>query len=556
MINFIKNTQSGIMPTGINILAGHTDMTETAKYTTRTTAGGEEILDGKLASVKKIQGDTVKSKNLIPLPYMYGTSYTSNGITYTVDKYGVITANGTSGTGANSVFMMEKNRVVFDGTKKLTVSGCVGGSDSTYRFAFQLYKGNTFLREFGKGDGAATIDLSTLDFDNHQFYILVRGGVTLNNVKFYPMVEYGDTASDFQPYYTDLKHAYFDSIKSIGKNLFDFEKYAQKIVSSGNGTFVEFDGRRCLKIEHKGGNSIQDTFIPNITHGYKMDCYFDGYASSVFGVYDSNDNAIYYHGVNATEVGKWISFERINPNKTFSHISAWSQNVGKPVYIDLDSVIFYGNKIIPYEPYKESIYKLPTPVELKKWDYIDVKGAKKYTQTKIYVFDGTEDWRSVGTWTSEKKCYYLQVTDNLDKQTNMSVVPELVCNYYDTVSPANCYGSQSYSIDTGASMQNGYQILIYDEKYSAGDVAVWKARLAELYASGKPLTISAKLETPTVEDLGEIPETYTAWNGGTETIEQGETDNSQYGAMPTITTEYKIAGVSLFTANAKKQGGV
>ena len=218
--------------------------------------------------------------------------------------------------------------------------------------------------------------------------------------------------------------------------------------------------------------------------------------------------------------------------------------------------IMISTENVPYEPYEESIYELPVPVQLGKWDYIDVKGAKKYTQTKTYVFNGTENWYAVGTWTSEKKRYYLQVTDNLDKQTNMSVVPELVCNYYDTVSPADCYGSQSYSIDTGASMQSGYQILIYDEKYSAGDLAVWKAHLAELYAMGKPLTISAKLETAMTEDLGEIPETYTAWNGGMEIIEQGETDNSVYGAMPTLTTEYKIAGVSLFTANAKKQGGV
>jgi hypothetical protein len=291
------------------------------------------------------------------------------------------------------------------------------------------------------------------------------------------------------------------------------------------------------------GNASIPTILPSgVIHGLRFKAFIDGEWFTSFASIKLNNGSNQYFGISQAEGNKWVEFSRyFNDDRTIESFTFYAYNYqnNAPVYIDLDSVMFeQSGTPTDYEPYKESIYKLPVPVELKKWDYIDVKGAKKYTQTKTYVFDGTEDWRSVGTWTNEKKRYYLQVTDNLDKQTNMSVVPELVCNYYDTISPADCYGSQSYGIDTGASMQNGYQILIYDEKYSAGDVAVWKARLAELYASGKPLTISAKLETATGEDLGEIPETYTAWNGGTETVIQGTNDNSVYGAMPTIQTAY------------------
>jgi hypothetical protein len=516
-------------------------MQNEGEYTTRTTAGGEEILDGKLASVKKIQGDTVKRATLIPLPYVYGKSYESSGITYTVDTDGVITANGTATN--SSVYMIEKNRVVFDKTKKLVISGCKGGSNSTYRFVLQFYKGSTFITSRLQTNEPIIVDLATIDFDNVSFYIQGLSGATLNNVKFYPMVEYGETASAFQPYFTDLKHAFIDSIKSTGRNIVNFDEIALNAVEkSSNSEIVTFDGKRCLKYFDIGNVSVKTVFPSGLVHGLRFKAYVDGNWFTSFASCGLSNGTTQYFGISESGGNKWVEFSRyFNDDRTIESFTFYAYNYqnNAPVYIDLDSVMFeQSGTPTEYDAYKESIYELPVPVQLGKWDYIDVNEAKKYTQTKTYVFNGTEDWRSVGTWTDEKKRYYLQVTDNLDKQTNMSVVPELVCNYYETVSPANCYGNQSDGIDTGASMQNGYQILIYDEVYSAGDVAVWKARLAELYASGKPLTISAKLETATGEDLDEIPKTYIAWNGGTETIEQGETDNSVYGAMPTITATY------------------
>lgn len=46
-----------------------------------------------------------------------------------------------------------------------------------------------------------------------------------------------------------------------------------------------------------------------------------------------------------------------------------------------------------------------------------------------------------------------------------------------------------------------------------------------------------ELATATTTPIN-APKVYTAWNGGSETIVQGETDNSQFGAMPTITQTY------------------
>ena len=46
-----------------------------------------------------------------------------------------------------------------------------------------------------------------------------------------------------------------------------------------------------------------------------------------------------------------------------------------------------------------------------------------------------------------------------------------------------------------------------------------------------------ELATATTTPIN-APKVYTAWNGGSETIVQGETDNSQFGAMPTVTQTY------------------
>jgi hypothetical protein len=61
------------------------------------------------------------------------------------------------------------------------------------------------------------------------------------------------------------------------------------------------------------------------------------------------------------------------------------------------------------------------------------------------------------------------------------------------------------------------------------------------YLASNPLTISYELKTPIVETLTDYPKGYQAKNGGSETLEQGETDNSEYGAIPVPTIKYREA---------------
>lgn len=492
----------------------------THRFASRQTANasvtGLTVVDGSLTDVMKIQGDTVTCKNLIPLPYMYGTSYTSNGITYTVDKYGVITANGTSSPGVNSVFMMEKNRVVFDGTKKLTISGCSGGSDSTYRFVFQLYKGSTFIREFGKGDGAATIDLSTLDFDNHQFYILVRGGVTLNNVKFYPMVEYGDTASEFQPYFTGLKSAYIGSIKSTGRNIFN----QKDLISNSDFTLTTYQTGECYKlvptaVEHRfplfipKGETVCIGLLmahPNTGSDIHFRAYFaDGTFTSIASKVNGNTTES-----NLTELKGKLT---LGKDMVAFSFDTYGGSAFQPYYLK-DIIINTGLDYLDYEPYKESVYKLPAHVELGKWDYIDVVNKKiyRYTQTRVFSGGDGEDWSStsdgvISIWVKDSEWY-----------------ADVIHNY-----------------TSGVCVIEGTRIVFKggDAEAYDGDITAWREYLAERYRAGNPITTSYLLATPIIEDI-DIPNKYAVWDGGREMIVQGDIDHSIYGATHTITQTYNI----------------
>lgn len=128
-------------------------------------------------------------------------SHVYNGITFTVNDDGSVTANGTSTvdiwvnlTGANSV------KLDLDGNYIL--SGCpIGGSVSKYALTAvdrgtDDSKDVSVYRDEGKG-------VNVLFDSTHYYKIFIRvySGATLNNLTFYPMIRLAsDTDDTFEPY--------------------------------------------------------------------------------------------------------------------------------------------------------------------------------------------------------------------------------------------------------------------------------------------------------------------------------------------------------------------
>lgn len=129
-------------------------------------------------------------KNVLPFPY-YNNSVTKNGITFTVNDDGTVTANGTAT--ANAEFMIIQNRVPLNPNTQYILSGCPKQSGSNISIYVGDYKDGVYQKEyydFGRGGYTFTAK------EGHDYYsrILIRSGTTVDNVTFKPMLNEGTKA--------------------------------------------------------------------------------------------------------------------------------------------------------------------------------------------------------------------------------------------------------------------------------------------------------------------------------------------------------------------------
>lgn len=129
------------------------------------------------------------SKNIIPDAYAKSTTY--NGITYTVNGDGSITANGTAtGTSVCNVWGSNNSQTLPAGTYAL--SGCpTGGGSSTY----MLCSNDTTHKDTGDG-----VTFTLADDTAISFKIRINSGVTVSNLKFWPQLERGPAKTAFVKY--------------------------------------------------------------------------------------------------------------------------------------------------------------------------------------------------------------------------------------------------------------------------------------------------------------------------------------------------------------------
>ena len=168
----------------------------------KTTVSGSEI---KLTDVKftqenktsiKLKGSTTQAtrsgKNLLKSS---NNTQTINGVTFTVNTDGSITANGTSGA-SKTVYQVNINTPLNANTK-YTLSGCSNGSTSTYLIQVALNKNGTkrYL-----SNSVNTVTFTASEQEIAEVYIIIYENATVNNVTFYPQIEEGSVATDYEQY--------------------------------------------------------------------------------------------------------------------------------------------------------------------------------------------------------------------------------------------------------------------------------------------------------------------------------------------------------------------
>lgn len=142
----------------------------------------------------------VTGTNLLKYPYSSATM-TINGVTFTDNGDGTITANGTATQ--NAYYYLDNNSGNSHNTlgKNVWLSGCpAGGSLQTYVLQWFNYDGSlSAARDFGKG---INFTVSEASADNYNIVIVIMAGVTANNLVFRPMLNTGDVSAPWAPYQT------------------------------------------------------------------------------------------------------------------------------------------------------------------------------------------------------------------------------------------------------------------------------------------------------------------------------------------------------------------
>lgn len=249
--------------------------------TEETLAKTQEVRDGDASAIKEtVSGKAVslvdisplehtmrvkaRSKNLIPYPYK-DTSKTINGITFTVNDDGTITANGTAT--ATIYFILARDYILPVGKYFLS------GNPSTYSISGILLYVSNSDSTFYKADTGNGVAIDNTIERNVLIGIAIPKDATVENLVFKPQLEIGTEATPHTPY-VDVSTA---KVNVCGKNLLSYP-YAETTKSvngiiytdNGDGT-ITANGTATGQTNFFFANN--ETFsLPAGTYTFSVDC--------------------------------------------------------------------------------------------------------------------------------------------------------------------------------------------------------------------------------------------------------------------------------------------
>ena len=286
---------------------------------------------------------------------------TVNGVTFTVNSDGTITANGT----ATSRIIFLVGTAYISQTGNYTYTGTPsGGAASTYSMN---YRNSNVYKTVETGNGITT------QFEGGKTYeavIDIRSGVTISNLTFSPMLRDADITDDtYEPYKENVNKRLIKNKSDIAvnkttlgyqcKNLLNETEYLASIKTATNGTLS------------KSGNSITLTATSN-------DCYTapffvgdNGYripvspnTTYILSWESDNSNSgiihVFMNGIVSKQqaannsVAKYLKFTT-DIDATFITIRFSVRNSGDSITYSNIMLRYADITDDTYEPYKESV---------------------------------------------------------------------------------------------------------------------------------------------------------------------------------------------------------
>ena len=171
------------------------------------------------------------------------TTQTVNGITFTVNDDGSVTANGTS-TGYTPLVIAQHGQASFFDDfigKPIKLSGCPSdGASNTYKLRFGYASGN-YVDDVGEG-----VIITPTAGNSNTWYVEIgiSGGVTVSNLTFKPMITVPSYNGDYVPYAKSNKELTEDvsDIVKGGAYVYTLPTYFYHIAitaSIGSGQYIK-----------------------------------------------------------------------------------------------------------------------------------------------------------------------------------------------------------------------------------------------------------------------------------------------------------------------------
>ena len=489
-------------------------------------SGAEEF-----AQVSKVGGMTYKTRNLIPFPYYYTETKTINGVTWTHNADGSITANGTQNTGNSFPLYTNTDKpIYFNGTYAASL-GATLPSGCEFYLANAGESNITIIRAAENGTKA----IENRYITNIRFWISVN--TVFDNVTFYPMLNEGTTALPYEPYFDGLRDTKVTELVSEHGNLFNVDNVYYKLKAEDNTINMTSITARFsdLFCGSAGQSALFDTtYINNLMYLTKGIYYL------YFNMDGDNVDAeatIWVRTVKKDGTGTYLR----NTDTNDAHIrSGQSFIVTEDSYITLrrytnikstiSNLMVTRTPRTEYIPYNPSIFAIPEAIQALDGygggiegypNYIDFERKVFVQNTYRKVFDGTETW----AYNSTYHCVLGLLPYNCGENTRLVIS--------NTNIPCVMEGKSAKRVQYGTS-SNGI------ENYGFTTVDEWKAHLAELYASGNPLVVEYALAEPIETDISEYltDEFIEVEGGGTITA----VNEFEYDAPSTINYIYETVG--------------
>lgn len=379
--------------------------------------------------------------------------------------------------------------------------------------------------------------LSNADLDRPVYFFgMSEGTVTWDKL----MVLEGDWTDKEIPAYSDwfagLKNASFKGIISTGRNLIDLSGVSlEKTVNGVTFTKLSDGQYRVTGTIADPSQGASPTVNINPKKVYPAGVY------STARYYIGGKDIDFFVSAYSAKTGaviRNIDGANVNINEDFVIRSAGiyvNRTITGAIDLTVSTMLNIGASALPYEPYHaDTSFAFSAPQENGEWNTLNVTTGKIEKQWAEKVFDGTETFVTYNPAENNKQEGYTVFVTALNPK---GVSPEggqsSIVNSYPWVR----YGYERATSGTCQSTNSGGStILIKQNQFST--IAEWKSHLAARHAAGNPLTVRYKTAEVTETDLNASSDRYLAWKGGSETIVQGEVDNSEYGAENTVTQEY------------------